>query len=425
MILLLLSTLAAAPAAPPEVLTFEQAMKRALESNLAVSRAREEIAAVQGQKSAIFSLVLPKLSADGSFTRNSDEVAFGSGPDARTILPQNDWNFRLTVQQPIFAGLREKKAYDQSKVGLAAARDAVAATEDGALLQVAADYLTAVHGEVLLEVEGRNLALAEQRRTHAQNLFEAGETTRVEVLRADTAIKAAQRRLVAARQLRDAALGRLRVGLVLDGPLAVREPERVIDPPPDEAALQERAALRRPEILQARHALKMAELEIGKQWGAWLPVVSAEAGYVKQKVMFPKDEFSYARVQMSVPIFQGKDVSGRVAHARAKRRQAEMSLDEARRMVREDVHLALLQLEAARTNLALATEQLAAAEEEYKQTFERYRSQEATALDVEAAESSLSESRRAAVSGRVELRLSELKAWAAGGALKSALMEAR
>jgi len=280
-----------------------------------------------------------------------------------------------------------------------------------------------VHGEVLLDVERQNLALAEQRRTHAGHLFEAGETTRVEVLRAETAIKAAQRRVVAARQLREAALGRLRVALVLDGPLAVQEPDTVIPPPPDEAALQERAAERRPEILQARHNLKVAELEIGKQWGAWLPVISAEAGYVKQRVMFPKDEFGYARVQASVPLFQGKDVSGRVAHARARRRQAELSLEEARRRVREDVHLALLDLEATRTNLALAREQLAAAEEEYKQTFERYRGQEATALDVEAAESSLSEARRAAVVGRVELRLAELKVWAAGGALKSGLLQ--
>jgi outer membrane protein len=425
-VLLLLAGLPSLAAAQPPnspVLSFEEALKRALDKNLAVSRSREDVAAAEGQRRAMFSLILPKLAANGSFTRNSDEVSFGSGEDARTILPRNDWNLRLTVNQPIFAGLREKKAYDQAKVGLAGARDAVSATEDAALLQVAGDYLAAVYGNVLIEVERANLALAEQRRQHARNLVEAGEATRVELLRAETAIKAAERRVVAARQLREAALGRLRVALVLEGDLAVKEPESVAATAPDEAMLQERAAQLRPEIRQAQHALRVAELEIGKQWGAYLPVVAAEAGYVRQRTTFPKNEFSYAKVQVSVPLFQGSDVSGRVAMARARKRQAEMALDEARRTVREDVHTTVLDLEAARTNATLAREQLATAEEEYQQTFERYREQEATALDVEAAESSLSEARRAVVGGRVELRLAELAAWAAGGSLKSALLQ--
>jgi outer membrane protein len=421
-----LSILAAATlapkAAPAEVLTFDQAMRRALGSNLALSRAREEVAAARGQKSAMFSLILPKLSAAGSATRNSDEVTFGSGADARTILPRNDWNMRLIVQQPIFAGLREKKAYDQAKVGVASAEDTVSATEDETLLRVAADYLAAVQGNVLVDVEQQNLALAQNRRTHARNLVEAGEATRVEVLRAETAIKAAERRVLSARQLRDAALGRLRVALVLDGDIAVQEPESVVAAPPDESVLQERAAHDRPEVRQAQHALSVASLEIGKQQGAYLPIVSAEGGYVRQKVMFPKDEYGYAKVQVSVPLFTGSDVSGRVAAARAKRREAELSLDEARRTVREDVHTTLLDLDAARTNLALAQEQLSAAQEEYQETFERYRSQEATALDVESAESALADARRAVVGGRVELRVAELKAWAAGGSLKSALI---
>ena len=53
------------------------------------------------------------------------------------ILPLNDWNLRLTVQQPVFAGLREQRAYQQAKEGVRAAEQGVRATEDRILLRTA------------------------------------------------------------------------------------------------------------------------------------------------------------------------------------------------------------------------------------------------------------------------------------------------
>ena len=77
--------------------------------------------------------------------------------------------------------------------------------------------------------------------------------------------------------------------------------------------------------------------------------------------------------------------------------------------------------ETARASEALAREQLAASEAEHEQTFELYRQQEATALDLEAAEASLTEARRASVTARLDQQLAELKVWLAAGSLKSAL----
>jgi outer membrane protein TolC len=161
---------------------------------------------------------------------------------------------------------------------------------------------------------------------------------------------------------------------------------------------------------------------VGKQWGAYLPVLYAEAGYVKQKVEFPAGQYGFAALRLNVPIFRSGEIGARVAQARAQKRQAEMMLEETRRTVREEVRVTMLDLEAARTNYQLAQEQAATAQEEYQQTFERYREQEATALDLEAAEASLADARRAVVSGRAGLRVAELRAWAAAGSLQSALV---
>lgn len=405
------------------MLTFEDAIARALRSSPAVLSARQEIEAAQGQRRAVLSSVLPHVTATGSLVRNTAEVTFGSGEDLRTILPRNDWNYRLTLSQPVFAGLRDRKAYSQAGVGIDLAREGMREAEDETLLRVAGDYLDAVQAQALIEVERKNLGLAAQRRVQAQNLMEAGEATRVDVLRAETAVKAAERRVVAAQQRLREAEGRLRVGLALDpAEFAVQEPVTMALPPlPEEGILLRQAEERRPNLRRAAASVRIAELEVSKQKGAYLPVITADAGYVRQKTTFPKDQYGFAALRFTVPLFQSGEVGARVATARARQRQAELALEDARRAVREDVHTSLHALQTARTNLALAQEQLDTAEAEYQQTFELYRSQEATSLDVESSEAALAEARRAAVTGRLELRLAELTVWAVAGQLRPAL----
>ena len=173
------------PVAPLK-LTLLDALTRAITSNAAVGRARAEVALAEAQKRGTFSLILPRLSATGNLTRNSEEVSFGSAEDRRTILPANDWKGQLTLNQPVFAGLREKRAYQQSKEALASARDGLVGAEDRVLFQVARAYLAASEADAIVAVERQTLALAQKRRKQAQDLFEAGETTRVDVLRAET-----------------------------------------------------------------------------------------------------------------------------------------------------------------------------------------------------------------------------------------------
>lgn len=402
-------------------LTLEQALERGLQANLALLRARAEIPAAEAAKRAALSLVLPRLNLLGNAIRNTAEVSFGSPDDRRIILALNDWNYRLAISQPVFAGLRERRAYDQAKVGVASAYEGVRAAEDAVLLQVSDDYLGVVLAEGLIDVEQKNLALAERRRKQAKDLYEAGETTQVDVLRAETAIKEAERRLVAARQLRAVAVGRLRVDLALDGDIAVGEPEALELSIPDEAALLSDAERNHPEIRRAADALQLAQLEVAKQRGAYYPVLTTDAGYIRQRSTFPKEAYGFAAVRLSVPLFQGGEVGARVAGAIERERQASLGLEEARRRVREDIRAALIEVEAVGARLALAQEQLATTEAEYTQTFELYQSQELTSLDVDAAETSLSDARRAVVTGRLERKLAQIRTWFAAGALKGAL----
>lgn len=418
---LLTFALAASPAqeAPrPRELTLLEAMALAFERNLALGRARADVAAADASRRIARSAVLPRLSLNGSLIRNSTEVTFGPPDDVRSVLPLVNWNTNLAVVQPLFAGLRDLKAYRQAKIDVDVAREAVRRTSDEVLVDASAQFLFALQAEALIGVEQGNLELAERRRQQAQDLFEAGETTRVDVLRAEADIKAAERRLIEAERSREVAVSELRLALALDEELELEEPDEGDVPRlPAEEELLKSALAHRPEVRQAEYEHERARIEVEKQKGARYPIVTADAGYIRQKTTFPRESYGFAAVRVNVPIYQGGEVSSRVRLAEEREKQAALVLEEVRRVAREDVKLALFDLEASRTNLALAVQQLDAAEAEYTQTFELYQEQELTSLDLQSSEAALADARRAVATGRLLVAAAQVQVWYAAGTL--------
>ena len=431
MIHLILAAALAATAPAVEVqtgptLTLKAAIERAFAVSPAALRADDEIEAAEAQRVATKSLVLPRINVTGSLVRNSEEVTFGSVEDSRTILPGTDWNARVTLQQPVYAGRREFRLYYQSKEGITLARDGKRATRDRIALRVIADYAAAVQARAFIEVERQAASLAQKRIAQARSLFDAGEVTRVDVLRAETAHKAALRRVANAEAEAIQARSRLRMALAIDGgdeALGALDETTEIGLPVAGAESLEARALTRAEVKQAETNVRIAELEYLKQKGAYLPVVTADMGYIRQKSSFPSDSYSYAALRFTVPLFQGGEVGARMRVAAARQHQAEVTLAEARRQATEDVRQALSLLEVARRTKGLADDQVKAAEAEYAQARDLYEQREATALDLEAAEAALSEARRALIQARFAVLQAESSAWLAAGSLADAALE--
>jgi outer membrane protein len=406
-------------------LTLQEALARALQVNNTVERSRIEINVAEQNRKQLLASILPQVNLTGSTIENSKEVSFGSGADARTILPATDWNYRVVLSQPVYAGLREKRAYDQAKIGIVNAKEGMLGTEDAVLLRVASNYLGVANADANIVIEQRNIALAEKRKTQSTAFYQAGEVTKVDVLRAETAIKASQRLLATAQQQREAAESALRADLDLTGDIAVASPdsspESSIAPMPDEQTLVSKAEAVRPDVAIAQNNIRVAELEVQKQRGAYFPVVTFDAGYINQKAAFPTSRYGYGAFRFTVPIWQSGQVSSRIASAKEREQQARLLLEDAKTAAREDVHRAVTDLNAADTTLQLAKEQLAAAEAEYAQVFDLYRAQESTSLDLASSEVSLADARRAVAAETLNHNLAQLRVWYAAGAIKEAV----
>ncbi len=402
-------------------LTFDAALRRAIEVNNQVEQSRQEVAAAEANRSFLLSAVMPRITMNGNLQRNSLERTFGGGEDRVTILPRNNWNYQIVMQQPVFAGRRELRAYSQAKLGVENARESTRGTEDQTILRVASSFLALVNADARIDVEKKNIELAENRRKQSQAFYQAGEVTRVDVLRAETAVKAAQRQLAAAQLARQTAESDLRAALDLDGAIEAVPPDQKLPPIPDEATLVNRAESGRPDVNVAENNLQIAKLESSKQRGYWLPTVFFNGGLINQKSSFPANNYKFGALQFSIPIFQSGEVPARVAGAKAHEEEAKIGVESAKTIAREDVHKALVALQSAETSLGLAREQLAAAEAEYAQSFELYRAQEATSLDVSASEASLADARRAVAEETLNRDLAELRVWYAAGGIKDAV----
>ena len=419
----LAAVIAAASLQAQTRLTFDEALRRALEVNNTVERARQDIAFAEATRSGLLSAVMPRITLQGNLTRNSIQQTFGGGEDGEelTILPRNDWAYQIVLTQPIFAGRRELRAYSQAKIGIESAREGVTQTEDGVLLRVASSYLAVVNADRRVEVEKSNIALAEKRLAQAQAFYEAGEVTKVDVFRAETAMKAAQRLLASAVQQREHAAAQLRIDLDLDGEVEVTPPQQTLPALPPVETLIARATSERPDVDVAENNVRIAQLEISKQRGFWLPTVSFDGGLINQKTPFPAASYSYGALRFNVPLFQSSEVFARVAGAKSREKQAELDLENTKMGAREDVNRALADLRSAQIGLQLAGEQLEAAQAEYEQAFELYRAQEATSLDVAASEQSLADARRAVAEESLNRDLAELRVWYAAGSIKEAV----
>ena len=402
-------------------LTFDEALSRAMQVNNSVERTREDVPIAEAARDQLLSAVMPRITLNGDLTRNSMEQRFGEGAESIAILPRNDWAYRITLEQPVYAGRRELRAYSQAKLNVENARQGTRAQEDAALLRVASSFLAVVNADRRVDVERRNIELAERRLRQAQAFYQAGEVTKVDVLRAETAMKAAQRLAAVAVQQREHAVSQLRADLDLQGDIAVVTPERELPPLPAESELIARAEATRADVDIAENNVRIAELEVSKQRGFRLPVVRFDGGFIQQRTPFPASQYSYGALRFTVPIFQSGEVVARVAGAKSLERQAAIDLETARTMAREDVRRALADLRSAETGLQLANEQLQAAQAEYEQAFDLYRAQEATSLDVAASEASLADARRAVAEETLNRDLAELRVWFAAGQIKTAV----
>lgn len=354
-------------------ITLLDAMRRALEHNLGVLLAEEQVGRSEGTRRQTLADLLPDISGRVSETRqriNFAAFGFGSfesqfGAIPSIVGPFNVFDARVFVRQPLLDfGARDSARADAHSV--AAARH---------MSQGARDFVINVTGVLYLQAlaaSARATAATVQRQSgealynQAVDLKSNGLIAGLDVLRAQVELNAQTQRALAATN--DAEKARLQlarvIGLPLGQPFALDANLPALPAPTItlEEAL-ERAFHGRPDYQAALERVKAAEAEKKAVEGDRLPSLNVNADFGAIGLT-PRDaRGTYAVVgAMSVPLFDGGRIQGRLLEAEATLRNRRAEAEDLKAQIYYDIRMAFLDLQAttAQREGALKARELAA-----------------------------------------------------------------
>lgn len=374
-------TAGAAAAQGAEKVGVRQAIEAALENNVAAKLARTEDDAARARVLRSAAALLPNVLGTASQSRvfhaNLAAQGLTLGGIDPYIGPYDSFDARARLTQTLFDWSSIKR-YQAAEAG----RDLAARQESLAREQVAAAaalaFVEALRAQKAVAAAQADAALAHELLTLTEDEKKQGTTTGVDVVRAETRSSDADVALLRAQVAeRNAFLRLKRVAgwplsreLALDGDL--ESPSAPF--PPLEDALT-RAANLRAEIDVASARLRVDAALLGAAQGERAPSLVGTADYGLSGNLPDRGARSTGSIgaALSVPLFAGGAIRGRVEEARAEKRRSEELLEDVRAQVEEDVRLSYANLaeaddevKAARKTAELAERELTMAQDQYK-----------------------------------------------------------
>jgi outer membrane protein TolC len=389
-----------------EAATLPALATSALRTHESIGRADSNLRRADARSRLARSVLLPSLELNGASTwyEESASLDFGDG-QAFELRPSNDWSWSADLRQTLFYGLRDWRAKDVARLERDIARLDRSTAANDLVLEVAAGFLQALSDQervavarAIVEQVASQLAVAERR-------FEVGETAAADVARWRAEHAASRQALIVAEGAAELSLRRLARLAGIDRVEALAPLGPVPPPAGDDRTLVAEALERRLEMRAFEHQLEAAGLYLKIEKGAWLPEVEAHGQYFQQKAEFPSPDWTSIAVTARVPIYDGGLTSARVAAAKEDLRQVELLGRELAKGIADQVEAAAIRHRSAEAAYDAARERLDAAREAQRQVEAAYRVGEASATDLLATTSDLTDAETATIIARAQREL--------------------
>lgn len=388
-------------------LTLEQARQIALERNLSVAQAQNNVEAAQAGVMAATGSYLPTLSASGGWTRNQTEGPVTLGgvviPNTKTVF--NNFSTSLNLNYTIFNGFAREGNYTRTSANAIATEHSAARTRQSIVFQVERAYLNVLRNEQLVKVAEENLKRDQRQLERITESNRVGALSRADVYRQQSQVAADELSVINAQNNYNKAKADLLalIGLDVNDDYVITDPtiSTEIDQAELEASatqyanfreLARRALENRPDYHSASEAIRSAEGGVSAARSGYFPSVNAFAGYG-----FSNRELSRLTENKSVnwglnlrwTIFDGFSTNEALQSAYVQKKNAELALEQTERNINVEVKKALLDLEAARKAYEVSQKGLLSATEDRKIAEERYNLGAGTLLDLLTANAGL------------------------------------
>lgn len=397
--------LAVVPARAERLVGVRDAIDSAIATNVTTKLASAETEAARAQALEAASSLLPSVLGTASqsriFRQNLAAIGLSGGPINPLIGPYNSFDARLRLTQTLF-DLSSIKRFQAAGAG----RELAARQEEAAREQVAAAaslaYVEALRARKAVAAAQADDELAKRLLVQARDQEKAGTANGVDVVRAQTRESAAGVELLQARVAeRDAAIRLARVaGWPLGDELSFTEDlsTAALAAEPLDRALAA-AQQDRPEVAAARERSRQDGLLVTAAQAERAPSIvgTADVGLSGNRPDSGARTTGSIGAGLSIPLFAGGAIRGRVAAAKAQKSRSDALLADAVAQVEEDVRLAYEHLSEAEQQVSAAEQTRTLAEQELQMAEDRYEAGAGDNVAVVTAQAELAQARSAFV----------------------------
>ena len=383
------------------LLTLNESIALALDRNLAVQVAKEEVTYAQERRKEARTGFLPTFSADYNYRRPSETTQTFGGVTFRNA-DKNQYRFTGTVAQPLFTGFATISTYQLSSMGLDVAKIQLERARLDLILQVKEAYLEIVRTVKLREVAEQSVTQLKEGVRVADNFVKVGLSPKADLLDAETRLAQAELQLITATN--NMRVAKAQLNTVLREPIDTSyEVVDVLTTEPYKRpyqASQEIALQHRPELLEAKKNVAIAEKQITLAKSDYYPDITLSYNYYRQGDHPDVNGSDYVdRENWDVvagatwTFFEWGKTRYAVNQQRARLRQAKENFEQIKDSILLEVKTAFLTLRAAEEGIQVAQKQVVSAEENFRISQERYKEQVATATEVLDAQTRLTEAK--------------------------------
>jgi outer membrane protein TolC len=421
----------------------DEVAKRAVSTSYSVRQRADELVAAEAAVKQALVAYLPRLQGTGRYTRLSPitapvlgnlvvapsspagplpmnaqlvNVPFSIAPILDNTLVQGSLTIPLLDYVLRIPGVHESASR---------ARDAAKYNEAASRLQVASDarvaYYNWVRARLQTVVAEQALIQAKQHLESAENLFNAGATSKADVLRTQALVASSELFVARAKDLEAVLEDQLRTAMH-DTPEAryeIGEDLRVsLEPMPIAAAqvLFDEAWTARFEIKVLEESVNAERAQAKAARGGYLPQVAAFGdviyGNPNPRFFPPKQEYDATwdvGLQLSWAPNDLLSSIEAVDQAEARAKSLEDQMGQVKDALRIEVMQSLEAVREADLNVKTTAQGLDAAEESYRVRRELYQNDRATSVELTDAETDLTQARLNAVTARIDQRASRVR----------------
>jgi len=359
-------------------LNLDQCLKTAYLNNKTLLQLQEKISSAEYKIEEAHSGFLPQFSFNGSYTRLGSVPAFetpamnfgGFQIPAITIKSgtENNYNLKLSYQQPLFTWGKIRNSYEISRHGLSAAQEEYRKTKQEIKFGVVSLFYNILLAQELIKVREESIARIEDHLQTVQARYDKGYASEFDVLRAKVQVSNAKPPLVQAKNLYQLTLDNLKniLGINLKDSVKVEGGLEFVPFDVDQSQAEEFASQNRSELKLLSEQKAIGEKALALARAGNKPSVFGSANYEYKRPYYSEDKWKTDwnfTLALSLPIFDGFLTRSKVRQAKSDLKQLDLTEKQIQDLIKLEISQSISDLNLAKENILSQQENVNQAKE--------------------------------------------------------------